>query len=110
MKIVIAGAGAVGTHLAKMLSAESHDVVLLDESEERLGKLESLFDLKAMTGSPTRIGNLKSAGTGDADQGHQRQLGNVEDHADTSLRVKRASWVGAPVVSSTSPTPRMVTV
>ena len=67
MKIVIAGAGAVGTHLAKMLSAESHDVVLLDESEERLGKLESLFDLKAMTGSPTRIGNLKSAGTGDAD-------------------------------------------
>ena len=48
MKIVIAGAGAVGTHLAKMLSAESQDVVLLDESEDRLGKLESLFDLKAM--------------------------------------------------------------
>ena len=67
MKIVIAGAGAVGTHLAKMLSAESQDVVLLDESEERLGKLESLFDLKAMIGSPTRIGNLKSAGTEDAD-------------------------------------------
>ena len=67
MKIVIAGAGAVGTHLAKLLSAESHDVVLLDESEERLGKLESLFDLKAMIGSPTRISNLKNASAGGAD-------------------------------------------
>ena len=67
MKIVIAGAGAVGTHLAKMLSAEHEDVVLMDESEERLGKLESLFDLKAMVGLPTRITNLKSAGVGSAD-------------------------------------------
>ena len=67
MKIVIAGAGAVGTHLAKMLSVESEDVVLMDESEERLGKLESLFDLKAMVGSPTRISNLKTAGAGSAD-------------------------------------------
>ncbi len=67
MKIVIAGAGAVGTHLAKMLSAEHEDVVLMDESEERLGKLESLFDLKAMVGLPTRITNLKSAGVDGAD-------------------------------------------
>lgn len=67
MKIVIAGAGAVGTHLAKMLSSENEDVVLMDESEERLGKLESLFDLKAMIGSPTRINNLKNAGASNAD-------------------------------------------
>lgn len=67
MKIVITGAGAVGTHLAKMLSVENEDVVLMDESEERLGKLESLFDLKAVVGSPTRISSLKNAGAGSAD-------------------------------------------
>lgn len=67
MKIVIAGAGAVGTHLAKMLSVENEDVILMDESEERLGKLESLFDLKAMVGSPTRISNLQNAGVGNAE-------------------------------------------
>ncbi len=67
MKIVIVGAGAVGTHLAKMLSSEHENVVLMDENEERLGKMESLFDLKAITGSPTRISSLESAGVADAD-------------------------------------------
>lgn len=67
MRIVIAGAGAVGTHLAKMLSEEHENVVLMDEQEERLGKMESLFDLKAVTGSPTRISALKAAGADDAD-------------------------------------------
>ena len=31
MKIIIAGAGAVGTHLAKLLSKEHHDITLMDE-------------------------------------------------------------------------------
>ena len=62
MRIVIAGAGAVGTHLAKMLSVENENVVLLDESEEKLGKMESLLDLQAIVGDPTKISALKSAG------------------------------------------------
>ena len=36
MKIIIAGAGAVGIHLAKMLAKENQDIILLDENEERL--------------------------------------------------------------------------
>lgn len=67
MRIVIAGAGAVGTHLAKMLSVENENVVLLDESEEKLGKMESLFDLQAIVGDPTKISALKNAGVGDAE-------------------------------------------
>ena len=67
MRIVIAGAGAVGTHLAKMLSVENENVVLLDESEEKLGKMESLFDLQAIVGDPTKISALKSAAVDDAD-------------------------------------------
>lgn len=67
MRIVIVGAGAVGTHLAKLLSVEHENVVLMDENEERLGKMESLFDLKAIVGVPTRITALESAGAGSAD-------------------------------------------
>lgn len=67
MRIVIAGAGAVGTHLAKMLSEENENVILMDEQEERLGKMESLFDLKAVVGSPTRIGDLQNASVENAD-------------------------------------------
>ena len=67
MRIVIAGAGAVGTHLAKMLSVENENVVLLDESEEKLGKMESRFDLQAIVGDPTKISAVKSAGVDSAE-------------------------------------------
>ncbi len=67
MKIIIAGAGAVGTHLAKMLSVENENVILLDESEEKLGKMESLFDLQAIVGDPTKISALQRAGVNGAE-------------------------------------------
>lgn len=67
MKIIIAGAGAVGTHLAKLLSGEKQDIVLMDESAERLSKLESNFDLLTVEGNPTSPMSLKDAGVGNAD-------------------------------------------
>ena len=67
MRIVIVGAGAVGTHLAKMLSEENENVVLIDESEEKLGKMEALFDLQTIVGDPTKISSLRSANVDDAD-------------------------------------------
>ena len=67
MRIIIAGAGAVGTHLAKMLSDERHDIVLMDPVEERLTNLESNFDLMTMEARPTSISSLKEAGVADAD-------------------------------------------
>ena len=67
MRIIIAGAGAVGTHLAKMLADERHDIVLMDAEEERLANLESNFDLMTMAARPTSINSLKDAGVGDAD-------------------------------------------
>ncbi|MBR3906678.1 MAG: Trk system potassium transporter TrkA [Bacteroidaceae bacterium] len=67
MRIVIVGAGAVGTHLAKMLSEENENVVLLDESPEKLGKMEALFDLQTVVGDPTKISSLKSADAEHAD-------------------------------------------
>jgi trk system potassium uptake protein TrkA len=38
MRVVIAGAGEVGTYLAKMLSKENHDIILLDEDKKNLKK------------------------------------------------------------------------
>ena len=41
MKIIIAGAGAVGTHLAKLLSREKQDIILMDDDEEKLSTSQS---------------------------------------------------------------------
>ena len=59
MKIIIAGAGAVGTHLAKLLSDEKQDIILMDENEEKLSKLDSNFDLMTVNASPTPFPALK---------------------------------------------------
>lgn len=67
MKIIIAGAGAVGTHLAKLLSGEKQDIILMDDDEERLGRLGSNFDLLAVNIPPTSISGLKEAGVAGAD-------------------------------------------
>lgn len=67
MKIIIAGAGAVGTHLAKLLSREYQNCTLIDDDEERLGSIDSDYDVMAMLGSPTSIKALKDAGAEHAD-------------------------------------------
>lgn len=67
MKIVIAGAGAVGTHLAKMLSKEKHTIVLLDEKTEKIKQLESNYEILAVVGSPTSLKDLREAQVPSAD-------------------------------------------
>lgn len=67
MKIIIAGAGAVGTHLAKLLSREKQDIILMDEDEEKLGRMGNNFDLMTVNVSPTSISGLKEAGVSGAD-------------------------------------------
>jgi len=60
MKVVIAGAGEVGTHLAQMLTNENHDIVLLDDSPEKLASIGGEVDLMAVTGSAHSFTDLKS--------------------------------------------------
>ena len=67
MKIIIAGAGEVGSHLAKMLSRERHNIVVLDTNDEVLANLEASYDLKTLSGSPVSIEKLKDAGAKSAD-------------------------------------------
>lgn len=67
MKIVIAGAGAVGTHLAKLLSREKQEIILMDDNEERLAALSSNFDLLTVVASPTSIKGLREVEAHKAD-------------------------------------------
>ena len=62
MKIIIAGAGAVGTHLARLLSRDHQDCILIDEDENRLDGLDVQYDIMTLQGSPTSIKMLKEAG------------------------------------------------
>ena len=49
MKIVIAGAGEVGTHLAKLLSKEGLDIILIDNDENKLHAIDANYNLMTMT-------------------------------------------------------------
>ena len=67
MRIVIAGAGEVGTHLAKLLSREDMEISLLDERQERLGDLSANYDMLTKVGNPTSIHDLREVGVKDCD-------------------------------------------
>lgn len=67
MKIIIAGAYAIGTYLAKLLSRNNQDIVLMDENLENLERISSDFDLMTINDSCTSIKALKEAGTEHAD-------------------------------------------
>ncbi|MBO4841831.1 MAG: Trk system potassium transporter TrkA [Bacteroidales bacterium] len=67
MKIVIAGAGEVGCHLAKMLSEGFHEITIIDNDEERLALVTESMDVLTVQGNPTSIKVLKSAGVDKAD-------------------------------------------
>ncbi len=67
MNIVIAGAGAVGIHLAKWLSGESHDITLIDCNQERLSNIDSSIDAITIAGEATNYRVLKRARVDSAD-------------------------------------------
>ena len=67
MKIIIAGAGAVGSHLAVLLTKENHDIVLLDEDANKLSLMSDGLDMMTLNVSPISINGLKEAGTPLAD-------------------------------------------
>ncbi|HUX54592.1 MAG TPA: Trk system potassium transporter TrkA [Williamwhitmania sp.] len=67
MNIIVAGAGEVGVHLAKMLSNEYHDIVIIDSNDDLLRLLDSNADVTTVNGSATNISTLMEAGIKKAD-------------------------------------------
>lgn len=61
MKIIIAGAGEVGFHLAKLLSYESQDITLIDNNRDNLVYADTHLDIRTIKGDATSISILKEA-------------------------------------------------
>ena len=61
MKIIIAGAGEVGFHLAKLLSFESQDITLIDSNKKNLEYADTHLDIQTIKGDATSIKVLNDA-------------------------------------------------
>jgi trk/ktr system potassium uptake protein len=59
MRIVIAGAGEVGFHLAKMMSNEAQNIYIIDDNEDRLSYVQSHIDVMGVMGNAKDIHILK---------------------------------------------------
>lgn len=67
MKIIIAGAGEVGFHLAKLLSYESQEITLIDTNRDSLNYADNHLDIKVLKGDSTSIAILKEANVNGSD-------------------------------------------
>ena len=67
MRIVIAGAGDVGMHLARLLSQEEQDITLIDKSDEKLNAMFDKYNFQTCTGNPISFKTLESAGVKNCD-------------------------------------------
>ena len=67
MKVVIEGAGEVGSHLAKMLRAEANEVTVSDDNADRITSLTPYADVETVLGNPSSIEILRAANVEKAD-------------------------------------------
>lgn len=67
MKILILGAGRVGSSVAANLVSEHNDITVIDTNAQQLARLQEHFDLRVVTGNCTHISVLEAAGAADAD-------------------------------------------
>lgn len=67
MKIIILGAGQVGSSLAENLTSEANDITIIDKNEKTLLALQDRLDLRTITGHASHPDILRAAGADDAD-------------------------------------------
>ncbi|MBQ4285367.1 MAG: Trk system potassium transporter TrkA [Bacteroidales bacterium] len=67
MRIIIEGAGEVGSHLAKMLSSEANDITVIDPDDNRLARLARTVDVATVKGNVSSLKALKEAGVEHSD-------------------------------------------
>lgn len=67
MKIIILGAGKVGSFVTEDLSNEGHDIIVIDKEKEVLGNLLASNDVMGLVGDGRDVEALVEAGVGDAD-------------------------------------------
>jgi trk system potassium uptake protein TrkA len=67
MKVIICGAGQVGTTLARQLASEDNDVIVIDQSADLIRKLDDSLDVRGIVGYASRPEVLELAGAAEAD-------------------------------------------
>lgn len=67
MRILIVGAGKVGSSVAGSLVSESNDITIVDTDKARINEIQSLYDLQGIVGDATSPSVLSEAGAADAD-------------------------------------------
>ncbi len=80
MKILILGAGQVGSSLAENLASEANDITIVDRNEQVLAQLRDRLDLRTITGRGSHPDVLRAAGAEDADM-----LVAVTDSDETNM-------------------------
>ncbi len=61
MRIIVAGAGEMGSHLAKMLSGSGDEITVIDSDPKLLDEVSSLYDVVTVEGDPTAFQTLRRA-------------------------------------------------
>lgn len=67
MRVIVAGAGEVGTHVAQLLSREGNDVTVIESDDARIGELDKILDVSIVHGSATDPDLMRLAGIRGAD-------------------------------------------
>ena len=67
MKIIIVGAGRVGSSVAEALVSEANDITVIDTDVNRVAELQDRFDLRGLVGNAALPSTLRQAGADDAD-------------------------------------------
>ncbi len=67
MKVIICGAGQVGTSIARYLASENNDVTVLDQSAELISRINDSLDVQAVVGHAAHPEVLERVGIADAD-------------------------------------------
>jgi trk/ktr system potassium uptake protein len=67
MKIIIVGAGRVGSSVAEALVSEANDITVIDSDVNRVAELQERFDLRGLVGNAALPSTLRQAGADDAD-------------------------------------------
>jgi trk system potassium uptake protein TrkA len=67
MKIIIVGAGRVGSSVAEALVSEANDITVIDTDATRVAELQDRFDLRGLVGNAALPSTLHQAGADDAD-------------------------------------------
>ncbi len=102
MKVVIAGAGSVGSFIAEDLQAAGHDVLVIEQNEQEVKKLAEQIPCRFLVADACEVSSLQQAGLADADV-VVAATGDDEDNLVVSLLAKQEFMVPRVVARVNNP-------